>query len=93
MSFYNPDQYGDPATGLDPDKARIAQGKLISQLQDDLVAWIDPNVIAENILDEMEDQHIGLTLDNAKNVWLDVLENLNTGLAVSVDRVGDRITS
>lgn len=93
MSSYNPDQYGDPATGLDPDKARLEREKIISHLQDELVAWIDPNVIAENILDEMQDQHLDLSLDNAKNVWLDYLENLNIGLAVSVDRVGDRITS
>jgi len=41
----------------------------------DLAGWIETEVIAEHILGELEDQGIQLTLENAKTVWLDVLEN------------------
>jgi len=39
-----------------------------------LAGWIDTDVIAEHILGELEDQGIPATFENAKTVWLDVLE-------------------
>ena len=39
-----------------------------------LAGWIDTDVIAEHILSELEDQGIPATFENAKTVWLDVLE-------------------
>ena len=41
----------------------------------DLAGWIETEVIAEHILDELEDQGVQPTLENAKTIWLDVLEN------------------
>jgi hypothetical protein len=41
----------------------------------ELAGWIETDVIAEHILGEMEDQGVRLTLENAKTIWLDVLEN------------------
>jgi len=43
-------------------------------VKDDLAGWIDTDVIAEHILDEMEDQDVPATFENAKTVWLDLLE-------------------
>ena len=43
-------------------------------VKDEMASWIDADVIAEHILDELEDQGIPATFENAKTVWLDVLE-------------------
>ena len=51
-----------------------------------LADWIDPNVIAENIIEELQDYEVEPTLDNAKAVWLDFLENeLHEGLRQSIE--------
>jgi len=42
---------------------------------DELAKWIDADVIAEAIFDELEEQGIKPTLENGKTVWLDVLEH------------------
>lgn len=41
----------------------------------ELADWIDTNVIAEAILDELQDQDIETTVENGKKVWLSVLES------------------
>jgi len=41
----------------------------------ELAGWIETEVIAEHILGELEDLGVQPTLENAKTVWLDVLEN------------------
>jgi len=43
-------------------------------VKDELADWIDSDVIAEHILGELEDQNVPATIENAKTVWLDVLE-------------------
>ena len=43
----------------------------------ELAEWIDPRVIAEAILQELESQEVEQTVANGMKVWLDVLE---TGL-------------
>ena len=54
-------------------------------VKDELAGWIDTDVIAEHILDELEDQGIPATFENAKTVWLDVLETeLCDGISSSV---------
>ncbi|MBA7628960.1 hypothetical protein ES703_36457 [subsurface metagenome] len=40
----------------------------------ELAGWIETEPIAEHILGELDDQGIEPTLENAKTVWLDVLE-------------------
>ena len=47
----------------------------MSKIKHDLAGWIEADVIAEHILEELEEQGIQPTLDNAKTIWLDVLEN------------------
>ena len=47
----------------------------MSKIRSELAGWIDADVIAENILEELEEQGVQSTLDNAKTIWLDVLEN------------------
>jgi len=39
-----------------------------------LAGWIETEVIAEHILDELEEQGCQPTLENAQSVWLDFLE-------------------
>jgi hypothetical protein len=41
----------------------------------DLAGWIEADVIAEHVLDELEEQGIQPTFENGKTIWLDVLEN------------------
>jgi len=43
-------------------------------VEDNLAGWIDTNVIAEHILGELEDQGIPATFENARTIWLDLLE-------------------
>jgi hypothetical protein len=40
----------------------------------ELAGWIDTDVIAEHIFDELEEQGVEPTLENAQAVWLDFLE-------------------
>ena len=42
---------------------------------DELAGRIETDLIAEHILDELEEQGVQPTLENAKTIWLDVLEN------------------
>ena len=47
----------------------------MQDVKEELAGWIDTDVIAELIIDELEDQGEKPTLKYAKNVWLDVLEH------------------
>jgi len=47
----------------------------MSNIIQELADWIDADVIAEFIIDELKDQGAKPTLKYAKNVWLDVLEH------------------
>jgi len=63
----------------------------MSQIKDDLAGWIDTDVIAGLILDELEEQGVQPTLDNAKSIWLDVLENeISDAIRRSVTALIDR---
>jgi len=56
-------------------KNPVRKGGTMSRIKHELAGWIETDVIAEHILDELEEQDIQSTLDNAKTIWLDVLEN------------------
>jgi len=43
--------------------------------KEQLAEWIDTDVIADAISEELEEQGVKPTLENAKTIWLDVLEN------------------
>ena len=47
----------------------------MSKIKHDLAGWIETDVIAEHILEELQEQGVQPTLENAKTIWLDVLEN------------------
>ena len=47
----------------------------MSDIRQELAGWIDTDVIAEHILDELKEQGARRTLKYAKKVWLDVLEH------------------
>jgi hypothetical protein len=47
----------------------------MSNIIQELANWLDADVIAELIIDELEEQSEKPTLKYAKNVWLDVLEH------------------
>lgn len=44
-------------------------------VKEELASWIDSDVIALCILEEMAEQGVSPTLENAQTIWLDVLEN------------------
>ena len=43
--------------------------------KEQLAEWIDTDIIANAISEELEEQGVKPTLENAKTIWLDVLEN------------------
>jgi len=43
--------------------------------KEQLAEWIDTDVIANAISEELEEQGVKPTLENAKTIWLDVLES------------------
>ncbi len=43
--------------------------------KEQLAEWIDTDVIANAISEELEERGVKPTLENAKTIWLDVLEN------------------
>jgi len=54
-------------------------------IQEQLADWIDANVIAENILEALEEEAVEPTVENAQKVWLDFLyTELGDGLDNSV---------
>jgi len=50
----------------------------------ELAAWIDTQVIAEMIIDHLEEQGGEITLERAKQVWLNTLQNLGGGVGLGV---------
>ena len=40
----------------------------------ELGEWVDGEVIAQSIMEGLEDEEVPATLENGKAVWLDVLE-------------------
>ena len=49
-----------------------------------LAQWIDDDAIANAIIGELEEQGLQPTLENAKLVWLDALEELHHLAASSI---------
>lgn len=74
MSYHNPDQYSEPQTGLVPDS-----------VETDLADFIDTNVLAEVITGELRDAGVPVTLDNAKKVYLNILEELWREVGICVN--------
>ena len=55
---------------------------------DELAEWIDPGVIAEAILEELESQDVEPTVANGQKAWLDFLESeLPDGLRSSIKSI------
>ena len=50
----------------------------------ELADWIDTSVIAEAILEELENQEVPPTLENGQEVWLDALEEIHHLVSSSV---------
>ncbi len=50
----------------------------------ELANWIDASVIAEAIVEELEEQGIPATLQNGQMVWLDMLEELHHLASASI---------
>ena len=54
----------------------------------ELAEWIDPRVIAEVIIEELESQEVEQTVANGQKVWLDFLESeLPEGLRSSIKAI------
>jgi len=54
----------------------------------ELAEWIDPRVIAEAIIEELESQEVEQTVANGQKVWLDFLESeLPEGLRSSIKTI------
>lgn len=62
----------EPYDQMRDDKALLEREKLIEEISE----WIDTAVIAEAIVDHLEEQGIEVTLSSAKNCWLSELEML-----------------
>uniref|UniRef100_A0A6M3KKJ8 Uncharacterized protein n=1 Tax=viral metagenome TaxID=1070528 RepID=A0A6M3KKJ8_9ZZZZ len=53
----------------------MGAGEFDEKVRDEVSEWIDSDVIAEEILEDLEEEGVAQTLENAKVVWLDVLES------------------
>ena len=47
----------------------------MADIKEQLAEWIDTDVIANAISEELEERGIEPTLENDRTIWLDVLEN------------------
>lgn len=46
--------------------------------------WIDTQVIAEMIVDHLEEQEEAITVERAKEVWYHALEHLGAGIGLAI---------
>ena len=61
------------------------EGIMPDNLLDELARWIDTAVIAEAILQELENQNMEQTFANGQRIWLDFLgSELSEGLRSSI---------
>jgi hypothetical protein len=51
---------------------------------DEIAEWIDTYVIAEMIVDHLEENEEDVTVDRCKEVWLRTLENLGGGVGMAI---------
>lgn len=58
----------------------MSRQQVIEQVAD----WIDTHVIAEMIVDHLEEHGEDITVERAKEVWLNSLENLGGGIGLAV---------
>jgi len=65
MSSYDPDQYTEPQAGLEPQA---------NEDEDKFAKWIMPDILAEIIFEELRSANIEPTFENAKIVYLDIIE-------------------
>lgn len=54
------------------------------QVIEQVADWIDTNVIAEMVVEHLEETDRAATVDEAKQVWLLTLENLGGGVGLAV---------
>lgn len=74
MSGHNPDQYTEPQAGLEPQKDKDEAA---------FAEWIMPDILAEIIFESMKRAGIPQTLENAKIIYLDILEDTFYGAVES----------
>ncbi len=70
---YNPDQFTEPQQGLEPHSIKA-----------DLANWIDTDVIAEVIIEELINAGEKATFEKCKETWLGVLEELHSDVASAI---------
>lgn len=51
--------------------------KAVAAVKQELAAWIDARNIADAIMERMNDNSIPITLDTAKDIWLDCCVGLD----------------
>ena len=60
-------------------------------VKEEVADWLDDRVIADIILDSLEEEEIPRTAENAKKVWLDVLyQELGDAVGRSVEALADK---
>lgn len=72
------DEISEPVGDIRNLRKPTSKEKLIEQVAN----WIDTYVIAEMIIEHLEEQGEELTLERAKEVWLHTLENLGGGIGL-----------
>jgi hypothetical protein len=70
------------------DKPRLYKGGQDTRTKrekiiDDLVRWVDTQVIAEMVVDHLEEEGDEVTLEACKEAWLGTLENLGSGVGIA----------
>lgn len=95
MSHHNPDQYSEQSEGLEPRRLKdiLFTPTQLETATRELANWIDKRALAEFILTELGHEGVPQTVENAKKVWLNIIEYDLHGLVVEtidLDKTLDR---
>lgn len=59
-------------------KREPSKEEKMAQVVRETAAWIDTDVIAQSIVEGLDEEDMDITLENAQTVWLDILEHYLT---------------
>lgn len=95
MTEYDTDQYTEPQQGLEPHTNAEVLSPDVTPNEDNpfakrqavidqIAKWIDPNVIAKAITEELVDLEIEVTLETCQKVWLRVLQVIHEQVSQAI---------
>ena len=62
----------------------------LDKVESELAMWVSGTVVADLIMEQMDEYDMPITLAKAKDVWLDALEHLPQLIRASVQALKDK---